>query len=200
MLVDRYVEKGDYLSIGNEVAKVADMDPIRVRGFLTELEIVGVRTGKEASAKLSTGETPEGKISYISPEADAQSRMFQVEMETPNPGNAIRAGVTTELIVPHDRTMAHFISPAHILLSDDGTIGVMLADEEGVTAFCPINIVKTTSEGIWVDGMPDKTLIITQGKDFITPGQKVQLVIENPTDAAQPDAPDAEQPAAQPTQ
>jgi len=190
MLAERYVEKGDYLSPGTKVAKVVDLNPIRITGYLTELEIVGVRPGKKARAKLSTGEKLEGAISYISPEADTQSRMYKVEMNSPNPDNAIRAGVTTELVVPHDQTLSHFVSPAYILLADDGTIGLMLADAEGLTSFCPINIVNTTSDGIWVDGMPEKAIIITQGKDFITSGQKVELVIENKTEAA----PEAGQP------
>ncbi|MBN1402918.1 MAG: efflux RND transporter periplasmic adaptor subunit [Opitutales bacterium] len=192
MLVDRYVEKGDYLSIGTEVAKVADLDPIVVKGFLTEREIEGTHTGMKASATLSTGETIEGIISYISPEAETQSRMYQVEMDSPNSDGAIRSGITAELIVPHEETYAHFISPAHVLLSDSGVVGLMLAEEDGSTHFSPINIVNSSSSGLWVDGLPRSTIIVTTGKDFIAAGQVVELVFgedgEQSQDATEADA------------
>ncbi len=179
-LSERFVEKGDFLSPGSEVARVASLNPIVVMGYLTEQEIIGVHTGSKANATLSTGEKVEGTIGYISPEADVQSRMYKVELDVPNPDGRILAGLTAELRVPHEETQAHFISPAHIMLSDSGSIGLLIADEEGLTSFIPISIVNTSPEGLWIQGeLPEKCIIVTTGKDFVSPGQKVLLAMEN---------------------
>jgi multidrug efflux system membrane fusion protein len=183
-LVERYAEKGDYLSIGDEIALVADLDPIVVKGYMTEREISGVHVGNEATAKLATGEKLSGSITYISPDADKETRMYQVEMRAPNSDYAVRSGVTAQMYVPHDRISAHFISPAYLLLADDGTIGVMLADADGTTHFASISIVKTGKDGLWISGLPEKTIIITSGKDFVSPGQKVELVLDTPATVA----------------
>lgn len=179
-LAMRAVEVGDYLSPGGEVAVVTDLDPIVVSGYMTEKEIAGVHTGTGATAKLSTGGEIAGTITFISPEADSQTRMYKVEMRAGNADFAIRSGLTAVLSVPHDKILAHFVSPASILLADDGRIGLLLADENGVTSFCPIELVQTEEGGIWVSGPPEKSVIVTIGKDFVSPGQKVEVVFETP--------------------
>jgi membrane fusion protein, multidrug efflux system len=151
-----------------------------VKGYMTEHEIAGAHVGNDASATLSTGEKLSGKLTYISPDADKDTRMYQVEMRAPNHDYAISSGVTAQLLVPHDKIYAHFISPAYILLADDGTIGLMLADKDGNTNFAPIQIVKTGPDGLWVSGLPEKTVIVTVGKDFVISGQKVELVMDAP--------------------
>lgn len=178
VLVDRSVEVGDYLNIGDAVALVSDLDPIRVGGFMTEREIAGVGVGSVARAILSDGTEIAGSISYLSPEADPVTRMYRVEMESANAGGAIRAGMTAQLFVPHEKVMAHHVSPAQISLNNEGELGVVLVDEDGVTNFAPVSLVMTEPDGIWVSGLPDEVTIVTAGKDFVSPGQRVEVVLE----------------------
>jgi multidrug efflux system membrane fusion protein len=184
ILAERSAEMGDYLSPGTEVASVADLDPIRVTGYMTERELGGVHTGSAASAKLSDGTKLEGTIRYISPEAEAQTRMYRVEMECPNPDYAIRAGLTAQLSVPHDKVKAHFVSPGSVTLTDTGDIGVIVADKDGVTRFCHIDLVKTEADGLWVGGLPDDAILVTVGQDFVKAGSKVELVFADAAPAA----------------
>ncbi len=181
VLVDRSAEAGDLLSPGGEVAVVADLDPIVVAGWMTEKEVAGVHPGLEASAKLSDGREISGTITYLSPQADPVTRMYKVELRAPNADYSIRSGLTAVLAVPHDKVMANLVSPASVLLSDAGVVGLLLADEEGVTSFCPVEIAQSAPEGFWVTGAPEKTILVTLGKDFVRPGQKVKLVFEDAT-------------------
>lgn len=185
VLVERYVEKGDYLNAGSQVALVADLDPIVVTGYMTGSELEGVETGGNARAELNPGGEIRGMLTYISPEADAQTRTYKVEMRSPNPGQTLRAGITAQLFVPHAEISAHFISPAHVLLSDDGTVGLLLSDAEGNTRFSPVSIVRATADGLWVSGIPDDTIIVTEGKDFVSPGQQVELVMQDDAEAVE---------------
>ena len=179
-LASRAVEVGASLSPGNEIGVVTDLDPIVVAGWMTEKEIAGVHVGSSATAELSSGGKLAGTITFISPEADPVTRMYKVEMRTPNADYSVRSGLTAVLSVPHDRILAHYVSPAAILLADDGRIGLLLSDDSGVTSFCPVEIVRTEQGGMWVSGLPEKTIIVTVGKDFVNPGQKVELDFETP--------------------
>jgi multidrug efflux system membrane fusion protein len=181
VLVDRTVEAGDLLSPGGEVAVVADLDPIVVAGWMTEKEVAGVLPGTGATAKLSDGREISGTITYLSPQADPVTRMYKVELRAPNADYSIRSGLTAVLSVPHEKVMAALVSPASVLLSDEGVVGLLLADEEGVTRFCPVEIAQSAPEGFWVTGAPEKTILVTLGKDFVRPGQKVKLVFEDAT-------------------
>ncbi len=191
-LTERYVEVGDYVRPGDPIADLLDLDPIVVSGYLTEREVVDVHVGASAVAHLSTGEALQGNIRYVSSDAEAQSRMFKVEMEAPNPRGTLRSGVTARLVVPHEPVLAHLISPAHLMLSDQGDVGVLLSDEAGVTRLEHVEVVKNTAEGIWVSGLPERVTIVTVGKDFVRPGEKVQVVLDEPAgEPAEEEAPEA---------
>ena len=183
-LADRFVEVGDYVQAGDPIALLLDLDPIVVTGFLTEREVADVHVGAQASASLATGERISGAIRFVASSGDPQSRMFRVEMEAPNADGRIRAGVTAQLAVPHDPVMAHLISPAHLTLTDTGDIGVLLADAEGVTRFQHVELVRNDPAGIWVSGLPERVTIVTTGKDFVRPGDRVQVALER--DSAAP--------------
>src|SRR5690606_27870927 len=55
VLEDRLVEKGDYVKVGDVMAKVIDLDPIYVTGGITEQDIHKVHQGQKAYAKLLDG-------------------------------------------------------------------------------------------------------------------------------------------------
>lgn len=181
-LAERMVEVGDFLQHGDTVARIVDLDPIVISGFLTENEVTGIEEHAPATATLATGEVLHGQIRYVAPDSDPQSRMFRVEMEAPNPDAAIRAGVTAQLVVPHETVMAHLISPAHLSLMDTGDVGVLLADEDGLTRFTTVTVVKQAPDGIWVGGLPDTVNIVTVGKDFVRPGDRVDVVLQQPAE------------------
>lgn len=178
-LVERHVELGDFVQPGDSLADLSDLDPIIVTGFVTEKELRGLKTGMPGKARLATGEELSGQLRYVASAADAQSRMFRVELEVLNPEGAIRAGITADLIIPREPQSGHLISPAALVLSDAGDIGVITADSEGITAFSEIEIIRAAPEGLWVKGLPDETLIVTIGKDFVRPGEQVQVVLES---------------------
>jgi multidrug efflux system membrane fusion protein len=86
--------------------------------------------------------------------------------------------MTAQLFVPREEVMAHHVSPAQISLNNKGELGLVLVDEDGVAYFAPVTLVMTEPDGIWVGGLPDSVTIVTAGKDFVSPGQRVDVVLE----------------------
>ncbi len=177
-LQDRAVEVGDYVSESAAIAVIHDLDPIITEGFVTEKQVGLIHEGGPAYAVLSTGERIEGRLRYVAPAADPQSRMFRVEMESENNGSRVRAGLTADLRMPLEPVSGHLISPAALVLSEAGEVGVMFADEGDIARFVQVEIIKTTQNGIWVEGLPEVTRLITVGKDFVQNGDEVRVVME----------------------
>src|SRR5690606_9954600 len=155
MLEDRMVEVGDYVGIGDPVARVADNDPLIAVGELSEREIGTLEIGSAGRAQLVDGQIAEGTIRYISPVADASTRTFRIELAIPNPDGALPAGMTAQLRLPAAEVEAHFLSPALLTLDDDGDVGVKVVDEKNKVRFHEVRIVQSASDGIWVTGLPD---------------------------------------------
>lgn len=179
VLESRSVERGDYVKESDAVAVIVDLDPLIAVGFVSERDIGAVSMGTPGVVRLVDGTTLEGTVSYVATVADAQTRAFRVELEVPNPGNKVRAGLTGELRLPLAPVKAHVLSPAVLTLADDGRIGVRIVNRDDVVEFVPVTILADTSDGLWVTGMTDGQRLITVGHEYVKAGQKVAPVPEN---------------------
>ena len=178
LVVDRYVEIGDYVEGGDQIARVIDLDPLLVVAQVSERDAGHIEEGALAQAQLITGQQVEGIISYISSEADAETRTFRVELEVANEGGLLADGVSAEVSLPLRQTVAHRVSPAILTLSDSGGIGVKLLGAENQVVFAPVKIIDEAPEGIWITGLPEHAVLITVGQEFVTEGQQVQPIDE----------------------
>jgi multidrug efflux system membrane fusion protein len=174
----RPVEIGDFVDVGTPVATIVDLDPLRVVGHVVESDVTKLKPDMAGVAKLVTGETVQGRLSFVGAMADDQTRTFRVELEVPNPDRRIVEGISAELRLPVAELPAHRVSPAILTLTDDGKIGVKTVNAENVVEFHPVQIVGDGPDGVWLAGLPERARFITVGQDFVLTGQKVEPVLE----------------------
>jgi multidrug efflux system membrane fusion protein len=178
ILETRYVEKGDYVQAGDEIASIVDLNPILAVGSASERDIGSVTIGEPGQVTFIDGNTAEGRIRFIASVANSDTRSFRIELEIPNPDHRIRAGLTGKLALPLPAIWAHVLSPAVLTLSDDGRIGVRIVDAEDIVRFKAVAILSDSSEGVWVSGLEDGERLITVGHEYVRAGQKVRPVNE----------------------
>lgn len=174
VISEGHVEIGDFLSVGDEAGTIIDLDPIIVVGYATELEVPYLNVGALGQARIVSGPTVEGVVSYVAPSAEPNARTFRFELEVPNPDYSIRAGLTSEIVIASDADNAHLVPSSIISLADDGALGIKIIDETDTVRFAPVQIVEDTRDGLWVEGLPDRITVITVGQDFVIPGQQVR--------------------------
>ncbi len=51
-------------------------------------------------------------------------------------------------------------------------------DEQDRVVFLPVRVARSTSDGLWVTGIPKGTRVITVGQGFVRAGDKVIAVDE----------------------
>ncbi|MDA0707527.1 MAG: efflux RND transporter periplasmic adaptor subunit [Proteobacteria bacterium] len=173
---NRPIEVGDYMKEGEVCAVIMEEDPFLVVADISENYISEVNVGDNAHAILQNGRRLEGKIRYISAIANSSTRTFRVELEVDNPKKDILDGVTAELFIQADQVMAHSMSPAMLVLNDNGVIGVHLVDENNRVVFQKVEILGNHENGIWVSGIKDGSRLITEGQDFVKSGEEVKPV------------------------
>lgn len=172
----RMVEVGDYLGVGDPVARVVDLDPLLAVAQVSEREIGGIESGAAARIRLITGAVVEGRVGYISVVGDSSTRTFRVEIELPNADGALAAGLTSEIRLPVRTVEAHSLSAAALTLDSVGRVGVMAVDEAGIARFHPVAIVGDGDDGLRVAGLPPTLTIITVGQEYVLPGERVIAV------------------------
>lgn len=183
-LQERMVEIGDFVSSGDPVATYVDDRTLVVSAAVSEFDARYVSKGETATARLATGETVHGVIRYVAPVADEATRTFTVELAVENQDGAYRAGTTAVLEIPAETVMAQRISPSLLTLDDEGNLGVKIVNDAGVVEFHEADIALSSSEGVWIAGLPHSATIITVGQGFVNAGAVVDAVAEADIDSA----------------
>lgn len=178
VLQDRMVEIGDYVGIGDPVARLIDLDPLVIEGEATEFQVRYLEPGELGHAELADAHSVDGTIRYVAGEAHQESRTFNVELEVPNPDNEIRAGITARIVIETERVLAHKVSAALISISDEGTFGIKTVNDANVVEFHPADVVKSEPQSLWLAGLPENIRIITVGQGFTKAGDRVVPVPE----------------------
>ncbi|MEO9528478.1 efflux RND transporter periplasmic adaptor subunit [Roseibium sp.] len=171
-------EIGAQLESGGICATVVNSDPMIAIGQVSELSIGAISLGMPAKVNLVTGETLDGKVRYISPSANPDTRTFRIEVELPNPDGKARDGVTAVTMLPLPAERAHKISPAILTLNDAGQVGIRAVDDKNMTVFHPIRVLGGERDGMWIGGLPEEVVAITVGQEYVTDGERVDPVFE----------------------
>ena len=176
---DRMVEVGDFMQPGGTCARVVDLDPMLVVGQVSERDVDQLNIGEPGHAKLMDGTDHQGKVRFVARSSDQATRTFRIELEVPNADGAVRDGITADILVPVKAVMAQRVSPAVLGLDEKGVLGVRTVDAGNTVRFFPVTVIADSAEGVWVAGLPTETTVITVGQEYVVPGQKVSVALEN---------------------
>ena len=171
-----HVEKGDFVQPGQLLASLYDYSPMLIIGDLSELEVPFVRVGLDASIRLVTGEELSGQVSYVSAQADENSRTFEVWVEVDNTDGKVLAGVTAEMDFQTDTVEAVKVTPALLTIDDEGRVGIkVVRDSTEVVELVPVEVIKAETNEMWVTGLNTDMLVITRGFGFVQSGDRVEV-------------------------
>ena len=172
-------ELGALLQPGGVCATIVQLDPMKLVGFVPEVDVSRVHIGSPAGARLADGREVLGQVSFISRSADENTRTFRVEVEVDNADETISDGQTADIFIASDGASAHLLPQSALTLNDEGRMGVRTV-EDGRAAFTPVSVVRDTTEGIWVSGLSDAAEIIVVGQEFVTDGVPVSVTYREP--------------------
>ena len=173
IISDKMIEETEYITPGNIMFTIIDLNPIKIQGYLSEFDVNKVSLGTKAIIENTNGVKKNGTISFISPSAETSTRTFEITIEADNADLSFKSGITTKITIAGSELKAHKIPPSILTLQDDGTVGVKAVNDENIVIFYPTISVKDTIDGIWVSGLPDKVNLIVTGQEYVAVGESV---------------------------
>jgi len=183
-LQERHVEIGDFVKSGDPIATIVDDRTLIVSAAISEYDAPYVVKGRVGTATLVTGDTIEGTIRYVAPVAHEATRTFTVELELDNRSGDLPAGTTAQLSIPAESVFAQKISPSLLTLDGEGNLGVKIINDAGLVEFYPADVAMSSSDGVWIAGLPHMSTIITVGQGFVVEGASVNSISEADVDTA----------------
>jgi multidrug efflux system membrane fusion protein len=161
---------------GREIATIIALDPMLAVIEVPERKLAGVKAGEAAEVRLITGESVTGKVRFVAKTASPNTRTYRVEIEIANPDGTIPDGITIEVALPVEPMPAARVPRSALTIASTGDIGVRTVGSGGTVGFVPVKVVEDEQSFMWVAGIPNGTLVIVQGQDFVREGQKVEAV------------------------
>lgn len=174
---DPIAEVGDMLSMGATCVTLVDTDPMLFTGQVSERDINKIEVGMAAEVKLISDDVVPGRIRYIAPSADPQTRTFEIEVEL-DETEGLRDGMTAQALINLPAGEAFRILPSWVTLADDGSIGVRTINPDDTVEFVPVEIVAQEKSGFWITGPKDGDRIITLGQEYVVRGEKVETELD----------------------
>ncbi len=176
-IVERHLAKaGAFADRGDPVVRLVELDPLVVVAWANEQEVLLLHQGDAGRARLTDGREIAGRVAFVARTGEAATRSFRVELHVPNPGGALPAGITADLVIALPAEAAYKVSPAVLGLDDQGRLGVKAVDGDNRVIFLPVTILDDEADGIWLAGLPDKVRLITVGQEYVKVGQTVKPV------------------------
>ncbi len=177
---DSYVELGDYLKKGDEIAKVVDLNPLHVNLSTNEKDINKITLNQKVNVIIGN-KFLTGKVNFISRTSDKETRNFRIQVEIENKNNEIFSGLSSEIELKLKPVAAFFIPSSLITLNDLGEIGIKTVNNN-IVEFMPIKIISDSGSGYWINlenFKEDEIPIITQGHEFTVDGETVKIKIND---------------------
>ncbi len=166
-------EYGSLLQPGSLCATIIQINPVKVVGYVSQMEVGNLQVGDTAKVNFISGLQRTGDLTFISRQADNQTKTFEVEITVLNDDYLISDGFSAEVTVIAGTNRAHFIPQSSFTLNDAGELGVRVV-EENIVNFYPIELIKDTLSGAWVSGLPQTVDLIIVGQEFVIEGNEVQ--------------------------
>jgi multidrug efflux system membrane fusion protein len=167
-------ELGSLLQQGSLCATIIQLNPIKLIAYAPETEVNRIAIGAPAKAELAAGGgTVNGVVTFLSRSSDPETRTFLVEIEVPNSNLEIRDGQTAEIIISAAGAQAHLLPSSALTLNQEGQIGLRTLSASNKVSFTPVTVMRDTTQGVWLTGLPDEVSVIVVGQEFVTAGVTV---------------------------
>jgi Cu(I)/Ag(I) efflux system membrane fusion protein len=175
-VVEKMVVKGMRVEPGMRLYRIADLSTVWLVVDIYEYEVSLVREGQKATISLSyyPGETFSGKITYVYPYLDTQTRTNKVRLEFANPQGKLKPGMYANSEIEIDLGTTLTVPESAVLQS--GLRQLVFVDQ-GQGAFAPREVklgVKANSRFVVLEGLAAGERVVTSGNFLLDSESKLQ--------------------------
>lgn len=180
VIEDRPLEIGDYAQVGQICATIVELDPMLIIGQVAATDITQLRLGQRADFIHSQGTVDSALITYLASTTDPITQTYRIEAQIKNSGGILRAGIAGTLVAETRAVRAHLIPASVLLLDDNGDMMVKILSNGNQIQNMTVEQLGVDDNGIWVQGLPERTALITMGQNYVTAGENVSPVFAEP--------------------
>ncbi|MGC3873198.1 efflux RND transporter periplasmic adaptor subunit [Halomonas sp. GXIMD04776] len=170
------VELGDFVQPGEDLGKLVEIERLLATARAPQRRAPGLHPGLPVTATLLSGDQLEGELSYVASSADNATRSYALEANLANPERLRIAGASATLEIALPARQAHALSPALLILDEQGHLGVKYVDDNDTVRFSSVTLLTADATQTWVTGLPETVRLVTLGGGYVDTGERVEPV------------------------
>lgn len=175
-VTQRFVELGQNVSIGEPVMRVADMETMRVKIYINELEYVHL--DKKDPVKITVDAFSQfpisGRVDKIGIKADARTNTFEIEILVNNPDFRLKAGLTARVAIQTEVIPNAVMIPQNSVLFRESSKEVYIVDENNLAVVRNVTLGRMDGSDVRIlNGVSAGDKLVVAGGQYLKPGDKV---------------------------
>lgn len=201
VLDERLVELGDMVAPGTPVARIVDLDPVKIQAGVPERYAPDVEPGDEVSVSFDvlSGDTHSGEITYVGSTVNPRNRTFGVEFTLPNPGRVIKPEMVANVLVVRQTLDDAVVVPQEALVRTAEGFRAFVVDDasgEPVARARSVEVGPAQRNEVVVEGglSPGDRLVVV-GQQQVADGDRIRIVAERAPSPRATTVPGSEAPA-----
>lgn len=178
-VVAEKTEVGQWLSEGDPIVELADLDVIHVTVQVPEQHIseIGLGTPAEVTFEALSGRSFSGEVRAVVPRADPGSRTFPVEIAIDNPQGNILAGMLARTTFHLGTLQTVLMIPKDALIPQPQGGGHIFKVAKGQARQIPVDILGAYGDRYAVkaegENLSPGDRVVVRGNERLRPGQPV---------------------------
>jgi multidrug efflux pump subunit AcrA (membrane-fusion protein) len=184
-IVERYIETGEWLDVGDSVVEIVDLSSILVRVHVPESALAFLKVDEPVRTRIDAlDQSLDGRIKHILRQADPNARTFPVDIEVENADGKIAAGMFARATVPAAKKTSVVAVPKDAVVERDGIVYVALLtrDDRGGIAGVLSPVTLGADLGEWVaissGNVKSGAQVLTRGTERILPFPTPVVVVD----------------------
>jgi RND family efflux transporter MFP subunit len=182
VLDERRVELGALVSPGTPVARLVQLDPVKVSAGVPERYAADVSDGTPASVTFDVldGERFEGEVNYVGAAVDPGTRTFPVEVVVPNPGGVIKPEMVASIGLLRRALDEVVVVPQDAVVRVADGYRAFVVEGEGAQATAravDVRLGPSQNNRVVVeDGLDPGARLVVVGQQQLADGDRVRVV------------------------
>jgi Cu(I)/Ag(I) efflux system membrane fusion protein len=147
VVVEKNVFAGQRIMAGEALYKVADLSTVWIEGEVFERDLPSIRVGAEVSTEFDAlpGERRSGRIAYVYPTLNPETRTARIRVALPNPGMRLKPGMYATIRIAGASTNAVTVPRSAVLATGDRTL-VFVRRKDGMLEPRNVTIGESTQD------------------------------------------------------
>ncbi|MCF6249480.1 MAG: efflux RND transporter periplasmic adaptor subunit [Desulfobacula sp.] len=177
-IIDRvHIENGTYLGSGDPVARILQIDKLKITVGIPESDVDAVRKLKTFDMTIDAlgGKTYTGEYHYFYKTTDTLARLYNLEIKVDNTDGRILPDMFARVNIIKQNTPQGIAVPMYSLINQNNLVGVFV-EKEKIAKFVPVETGFQDGWKIQISkGLSPGDKVVVVGHRIIEDGEKVNV-------------------------